>query len=105
MEGRGFRDQKADFDQQNVAILGASFSSVEQNAAFARKYNFNFPLLCDTERTLGIAYGACIDAKARYAKRISVLIDESGKVARCYDSVNPRDHPAQVLVDLLDGTT
>ncbi len=67
------------------------------------KYDFNFPLLCDTERTLGLAYGACTDTKARYAKRISILIDESGKVARVYETVNPRDHAGQVLADLIDG--
>lgn len=88
-----------------MTVLGASFNSVDQNAAFAQKYDFNFPLLCDTERTLGLAYGACDDAKARYAKRISILIDENGKIAHVYASVNPRDHPAQVLADLIDGAS
>jgi peroxiredoxin len=32
-----------------------------------------------------------------------VLIDEAGKVARFYDTVNPRDHAAQVLADVIDG--
>jgi peroxiredoxin Q/BCP len=84
-------------------VLGASFNSVEENAAFAKRYDYNFPLLCDTERILGMAYGACDHAKARYAKRITVLIDETGKLMRLYDRVDPRDHPAQVLADLLDG--
>ena len=84
-------------------MLGASFNSVAQNAAFAKKNDYNFPILCDTERTLGMAYGACDDVKARYAKRISILIDEAGKITRIYDKVNPRDHPAQVLVDLIDA--
>ena len=84
-------------------VLGASFNNVEQNAAFARKNAFNFPLLCDTERTLGLACGACTSAKDRYAKRVSILIDEADKVARFYDSVNPRDHAAQVLADVIDG--
>lgn len=83
-------------------MVGASFNTVEQNAAFAKKNGYNFPLLCDTERAVGMAYGACNDPKARYAKRISVLIDESGKVARVYDKVDPRDHPAQVLADTID---
>ena len=84
-------------------MLGASFNSVEQNAAFARKNAFNFPLLCDTERALGLACGACTTPKDRYAKRVSILIDESGKVARYYDSVDLRDHAAQVLVDVIEG--
>jgi len=58
-------------------------------------------LLCDTDRALGMAYGACDDPKSRYATRISFLIDENGKIERAYDRVNPRDHPAQVLVDVI----
>ena len=83
-------------------MLGASFDSVEDNAAFARKFDFNFPLLCDVNRTLGLAYGACENPRARYAARVSVLIDEDGKIARIYSSVDPRDHAAQVLADLID---
>jgi thioredoxin-dependent peroxiredoxin len=100
-EGCGFRDQISDFEQNNIQVLGISFNDVEDNAAFAEKYKFTFPLLCDTDRSVGIAYGACADNKARYASRISVLIDEDGKIARIYDKVNPRDHPAQVLADVL----
>jgi thioredoxin-dependent peroxiredoxin len=100
-EGRGFRGQQSDFAENNIVVLGASFNTVEENAAFAKKNDFNFPLLCDTDRTLGLAYGACDSAKARYAKRLSILVDEEGKVARVYESVNPRDHAAQVLVDVL----
>lgn len=77
-----------------------SFDSVEENAAFAKKFSFPFLLLCDTNRAIGLAYGACDDAKAGYARRISYLIDESGKIQKAYDSVNPRSHPAEVLTDL-----
>jgi len=87
--------------ENKIAVLGASFNTVEDNAAFAKKNGFNFPLLCDTDRSLGMAYGACDNSKARYASRISFLIDETGKIARVYDRVNPRDHPAQVLADVL----
>ena len=100
-EGCGFRDQISDFEQNNIQVLGISFNDVEDNAAFAEKYKFPFPLLCDTDRSVGIAYGACADSKARYASRISILIDEDGNIARLYDKVNPRDHPAQVLADVL----
>lgn len=100
-EGCGFRDQIADFDQNNIQVLGISFNDVDRNADFAEKFKFPFPLLCDTDRSVGVAYGACDDHKARYANRISILIDEDGNVARIYDKVNPRDHPAQVLIDVL----
>ena len=50
---------------------------------------------------MGLAYGACDDASAGYASRISYLIDEEGMVQKAYDSVNPRSHPAEVLADLI----
>lgn len=76
-----------------------SFDGVEENAAFAKKFDFPFKLLCDTERKAGLAYGACTDAKAGYASRISYLIDEQGKIAAAYPKVVPKDHPGQVLAD------
>ena len=80
-------------------VLGVSFDSVEANAAFAKKFDFPYKLLCDTDRKLGIAYGACADAKAGYANRISYLIDEQGKVKAVYQKVSPGEHPKQVLAD------
>ena len=39
-------------------ILGASFDSPEENKAFKDKFNFPYDLLCDTGKSMGIAYGA-----------------------------------------------
>ncbi len=78
-----------------------SFDTVQENAAFARKFDFPFKLLCDTDRKVGMAYGACSDPKAGYASRISYLIDEQGKIAAAYSKVVPKDHPARVLADAL----
>jgi thioredoxin-dependent peroxiredoxin len=72
---------------------------VEDNAAFAKKFNYNFPLLCDTDRKIGMAYGACDDPKAGSAKRISYLIGADGKVKKAYGTVKPAEHPAEVLAD------
>ena len=77
-----------------------SFDTVAENAAFSQKYQFPFLLLCDTSRAIGLAYGACDDAQAGYAKRISYLLDEQGKIQKAYESVSPRSHPAEVLADL-----
>jgi thioredoxin-dependent peroxiredoxin len=72
---------------------------VEDNAAFAKKFHYNFPLLCDTERKIGMAYGACDDPKAGSAKRISYLIGADGKIKKAYASVKPAEHPVEVLQD------
>ena len=81
-------------------MLGISFDTVEENAAFAKKFDFNFPLLCDTGRTVGIAYGACEDQAASSAKRISYLIGAEGNIEKAYPNVDPTKHPEEVLGDL-----
>ena len=70
---------------------------MEENAAFAKKFDFNFPLLCDTDRAVGLTYGACDSADAQYANRISFLIDGEGKIVKAYPNVDASKHPEEVL--------
>jgi peroxiredoxin Q/BCP len=73
---------------------------VEKNRSFAEKFDFPFPLLCDTSRSVGLAYGACSDTSARKAKRISYLIGPDGKIVKAYEKVDASTHPEEVLEDL-----
>jgi thioredoxin-dependent peroxiredoxin len=82
-----------------VQILGASFDGIAENAAFAEKFRFSFPLLCDTERSLGLSYGACDDPGADAPRRISYLIGPDGLVKKAYPNVNAGAHPAEALLD------
>jgi peroxiredoxin Q/BCP len=100
MEGRGFRDHYAEFQAKNAEILGASFDDAKQNAAFAEEQGFPFPLLCDVDRTLGIAYGAAESASSEVPKRISYVIGPDGKIAHAYPKVSPKTHPEEVLAVL-----
>jgi peroxiredoxin Q/BCP len=99
-EGCGFRDHFKAYAAEGVSIVGVSFDSIPDNAAFARKFAFDFPLLCDTERVLGLAYGAADDRSAQYAKRVSYLIDAEGRIQKTYPKVNAASHPDEILRDL-----
>ena len=81
-------------------MLGVSFDDVGRNDAFSEKNQFNFPLLCDTDRAIGVAYGAADDASARSARRISYLIGRDGRIRKAWDKVDASSHPAQVLAEL-----
>jgi peroxiredoxin Q/BCP len=83
-----------------VQILGASFDDAAENAKFAAKYKFNFPLLCDTDRSIGLAYGAASSPSDEYAKRIAYLIDENGKIAEAHPKVDARNYPKEQLARL-----
>ena len=83
-----------------MQVLGVSFDTVEENAAFHRKFQFNYPLLCDTERKIGMAYGAADSPTASSAKRISYLIGPDGIIKKAYPKVAAGEHPDEVLADL-----
>ncbi len=78
-------------------MFGVSFDTVAGNRAFAEKFDFPFPLLCDVKREIGIAYGACDTADAEYARRITYLIGPDGTIRAAWPDVKPAQHPRQVL--------
>ena len=86
-----------EYEAKNARVLGVSFDSREENAAFASKYGFPFPLLCDTDRKIGLAYGAADSAKDEYARRIAYLIDEHGQIAQAHAKVDASQYPWQQL--------
>ena len=69
-------------------------------AAFARKEGFDFPLLSDERREVGLAYGACDSPDAGAARRITYVIGADGRVAAAYPKVSPASH-AREVVDFL----
>jgi thioredoxin-dependent peroxiredoxin len=77
-------------------VLGASFDSAADNKKFAEKFNFNFPLLCDTDRTIGTAYGANVDL-AKGAARVGVVIGGDGTIKEWHERVDARAWPAEVI--------
>lgn len=94
------RDRVAETRQLDLEVLGVSFDTVEENRAFAEKFDFPFKLLCDTKREIGLAYGAARTADEGHAKRISYVIDEEGKILHAYAKVDPAGHLDSVLADL-----
>ena len=77
-----------------------SFDTEEENKAFAEKFNFPFRLLCDTERKIGLAYGACDSPTAQSARRITYVIGPDGRIIQAIASVNAREHPEQLIATL-----
>jgi len=71
-------------------------------ASFAAKFGFPYRLLCDTERRIGMAYGACENERDGSAKRISYVIGPDGMILHAFPKVDARRHPREVL-DLLGG--
>jgi peroxiredoxin Q/BCP len=77
-----------------------SFDSVAENRRFAEKYNFPFPLLCDREKKIGVAYGAADSRDDAFARRIAYVIDENGVIAQAHAKVDAAAYPAWQLRNL-----
>ena len=77
-------------------ILGVSVDDQSANAKWAKKYSFPFPLLCDTDRALCLAYHAVENPEGR-ARRISYLIGADGKIEIAWPKVKAADHAEEVL--------
>ena len=99
MEGQALRDRADEFRAADAVILGASFDTPAENKAFAEKYHFNFPLLCDTDRTIGTAYGANADP-TKGAQRVGVVIGKDGTIKEWHARVDARSWPAEVVRNL-----
>ena len=81
-------------------MLGISFDEPAANKAFAEKFGYTFPLLCDVDHKVGLAYGACKTDKDRYASRLTFVISPDGKIEQAIETKDPAGQ-AGALLDTL----
>ena len=93
---------KAEYDAKNAVILGASFDSPAEKKKFSEKFNFNFLLICDTDRTIGTAYCANADPQ-KGAQRVGVVIDGTARSRSGMPASTPR-WPAEVAPNAVAGS-
>jgi len=94
IEAKGIRDQYAELSRRAV-VLGVSEDSLDSHKAFATKYDLPFQLLEDTNHSLASAFG--VPLSSGHAKRVTFVIDASGKVSKVFPNVNPDGHAAELL--------
>lgn len=95
VESCGFRDKAKDFPE-HVVLVGASTDDVLAQQKFIEKFMLPMPLLADTDSKLVKELGI-LNAKNSRAQRITFVVGKDGKIAKIYDKVTPKDHPAEVL--------
>ena len=92
-----FRDAQSQYQGKNVVILGVSADDEVSHQAFTQKYNLNFPLLADSDKSLIKAFD--VDAGG-YAKRVTYVIDPNGKITHVDSAVNTTTHASDILAAL-----
>ncbi len=83
-----------------MRVFGVSFDTREENAAFAAKFDFPYPLLCDTERSLGLAFEACDAPDAQYAARLTYVVGPDGRIEHAIDTADPGAQASELVAAL-----
>ena len=96
MEGQGFRDDFKNFEEKNIQIFGVSLDDESDNKAFAEKFSFPYPLLCDVKREIALDYQAVKSADDQYAARITYVIGEDGKILESIASDYTKTHSQEL---------
>jgi peroxiredoxin Q/BCP len=93
------------FENLNAVILGVSRQGEKSHQEFKSKHGLQFDLLVDEDGKFGKALGVGTMPVVGWSKRQSLLIGPDGKVIKIYDSVNPKEHAAEVLKDIQSTKT
>lgn len=102
METCDFRDHHNVLKKLGAVVLGMSADPQKAQANFATKYDVPFPLLCDENKKILLAYGVWKE-KSLYGRkfmgieRTTVLIGEDGKIKKIFPKVKVKGHVEEVL--------
>ena len=99
------RDHNKELAAKGAAILGVSTQNEASHQKFTDKYKLNFPLLADTDGTVGRAYGTIggpgilskLKSAAGMADRVTFVIDEKGRIVQVIDKPDVANHAEEVL--------
>lgn len=92
------RDNFADLREAGVRVIGVSTDKVENQRAFVEKYQLPFPIVADSERNLGRAFGVGSIMGLAFKRQSFLVVD--GKVAWRDLSATPSSQSADVLAAL-----
>ncbi len=101
-EACDFRDHFADFERDNVVVLGISTDSLESHQHFKDKQKLPFPLLSDEDASVSKLFGV-YKQKNLYGKkymgieRTTFVIDKTGRIAQIYPKVKVEGHIQDLL--------
>jgi peroxiredoxin Q/BCP len=99
------RDANAQIIAKGAGVLGVSTQGVVSHQKFSWKLKLNFPLLADTDGTVGRAYGVLggdgilnkLKTAAGFADRVTFIIDENGIITHILDKPDVDNHAEEVL--------
>jgi peroxiredoxin Q/BCP len=104
-EACGFRDAYADYQAQDMVVLGISTDDAKSHAKFVTKYDLPFPLLCDEGGKVAETYESYglkkfMGKEYLGISRNTFVVSADGTIEKIYQKVKPDVHATQILSDL-----
>ncbi|WP_448572348.1 peroxiredoxin [Trichothermofontia sp.] len=93
-EAQSFRDNYAEYQDKEMVVLGVSRDDEASHKLFKEKYGLPFTLLADVDGAITKAYD--VDSGG-YAKRVTYVIDGTGKITYVDTSVKTDTHAKDIL--------
>ena len=93
-QAQSFRDNYAEYQSQDLVVLGVSMDDQASHQKFPEKYGLPFTLLVDSDGSITKAYD--VDGGG-YAKRVTYIIDGEGKITHVDANVKTSTHAQDVL--------
>jgi len=105
VEACNLRDHYKDLSDKGYKILGVSADSQKKQSNFKKKFNFQYPLIADEDKTVIMAFDVWGPKKFMGREfdgihRITFIIDENGIIKKVIDNVKAKDHALQILEDI-----
>lgn len=101
-EACSFRDNMEEITKLGVEVIGVSPDSIKSHNNFKTKYNLNFHLIADPDKTICNAYDI-MGEKSMYGKkylgviRTTYIIDDKGKIRKVFSNVKVDGHVDEVI--------
>lgn len=102
VEACSFRDNRSQYEDADVSVLGISDDPVDDLAEFAEKYDLPFDLLSDEDGSVSSDYdsygeknmfGSTFDGVFRN----TFVVGPNGDIVEVFEGVDPEDHADEVL--------
>ncbi len=104
-EACNFQDNKDKWAQEGYEIIGVSADNVQRQKNFAEKYNLQYPLIADEDKTVLNAFGAW-GLKKNYGReyegifRYTFVIDQTGHIQQIIKKVKTKEASEQLFKKL-----
>jgi len=104
-EACNLRDNYRKLSKLGFEVLGVSPDTSKKHQKFIDKYEFQYSLIADEDRTIINAYGIWGPKKFMGREydglhRTTFIIDEEGKIEKIIRKVKTKDHTEQILEEM-----